>query len=101
MFKILLASAAIFAAPAMAQAIKPIDALNGIIRMETAWQFCGLPLNEKALMELSEIVSPHVKTSAQEFVEAIRRAATEKGINHVQNGTVALFCTEISAIYRR
>lgn len=101
MFKTIMVSAAIFAAPAMAQSIKPADALLGIVRMETAKQFCGLQIDPKALMDLVDIVMPHVKKSPQEFVEAVRRSAVDLGANYVNNGTIGVFCAEIGRIYGR
>jgi hypothetical protein len=101
MFKTIMVSAAIFAAPAIAQSIKPIDALNGIIKMETASQFCGLRPNEAALIAMLDAVMPHVKKTPQEFADAIRRAAGELGTNYVNNGTIGVFCAEIGHLYGR
>lgn len=101
MFKTIMVSAAIFAAPAMAQSIKPADALLGIVRMEAAWQFCGLPINEGAVVKLADIVLPHVNKSPQEFVDAIRRAARGLGANYVNNGTIGVFCAEVGHLYGR
>lgn len=101
MFKILSASAVLFAAPAMAQSIKPANALMGIVRMEAAKQFCGLQIDQQTLMELVDIVTPHVKKTPQEFVEAVRRTAEDLGANHVNNGTIGVFCAEIGRIYGR
>lgn len=101
MFKAIMVSAAIFAAPASAQAMEPVAALNGIIKMEAAWQFCGLPINEGAVVKLADVVLPHVNKSPQEFVDAVRRAARELGANYVNNGTIGVFCAERGRIYGR
>lgn len=101
MFKTIMVSAAIFAAPAMAQSIKPADALLGIVRMEAAKQFCGLQIDEKSLMELVDIVMPHVKKTPQEFVDAVRRAAAQLGTDYTNNGNLGWFCAEIGRIYER
>lgn len=101
MFKTIMVSAAIFAAPAMAQSIKPADALMGIVRMETAKQFCGLQIDPKALMKLVDVVMPHVKKSPEEFVDAVRRAAGGLGASYVNNGTIGVFCAEVGRIYGR
>lgn len=97
----ILASAALFAAPASANAMEPADALIGIIRMETANQFCGLPHQEAALRELITIVTPHLKLSSEEFVQRVRRAAGEMGANLQQNGSLHGFCANVGAIYGR
>lgn len=99
--KIIMASAALFAAPASANAMEPVDALMGIIRMETANQYCGLPLQEAALRELVTIVAPHVKSTPQQFTESVRRAAVELGANMQQNGSLPGFCANVGAIYGR
>lgn len=99
--KIIMASAALFAAPASANAMEPVDALTGIIRMETARQFCGLPLQEGALRQLVEVVQPYFKISPQEFTESVRRAAGELGANMHQNGSLPGFCANVGAIYGR
>lgn len=101
MFKTIMVSAAIFAAPAMAQSIKPVDALTGIIKMETASQFCGLRPNEAALIAMVDVVMPYVKKTPQEFVDAVRRTAGEWGANYVNNGTIGVFCAEIGHLYGR
>lgn len=99
--KIIMASAALFAAPASAKAMEPVDALMGIIRMETANQFCGLPLQEGALRELVMIVTPYVKKTPQEFTESVQRAAREMGANYARNGSLPGFCANVGAIYGR
>lgn len=99
--KIILASAALFAAPAAAQAIEPVDALTGIIRMETARQYCGLPLQEEALRELVGVVAPYIKKTPQEFTESVRRAAVELGANMNQSGSLPGFCANVGALYGR
>lgn len=99
--KIILASAALFAAPASAQAMEPADALMGIIRMETANQFCGLPHHEGALRELITIVAPYIKKTPQEFTDRVRRAAVELGANMQQNGSLPGFCANVGALYGR
>lgn len=99
--KIILASAALFAAPASAQAMEPADALMGIIRMETARQFCGLPHQEGALRELVTVVTPYIKKTPQQFTESVRRAALELGTNMHQNGSLPSFCANVGALYGR
>lgn len=99
--KIFMFGAALFAAPASAQALEPVDAMMGIIRMETAKQFCGLPLHEPALRELVTIVSPYIKKTPEEFTESVRRAAGELGANMHRNGSLPGFCANIGAIYGR
>lgn len=99
--KTIFVSAVLFAAPASAQAMEPADALMGIIRMETARQFCGLPLQEDALRELITIVAPYVKKTPQEFTESVRSAAGELGANMHQNGSLPGFCANVGAIYGR
>lgn len=101
MFKTIMVSAAIFAAPASAHAMEPAAALTGIIKMETANQFCGLRPNEAALIAMVDVVMPHVKKTPQEFVDAVRRAAGELGTNYVNNGTIGVFCAEIGHLYGR
>ncbi|AEY69671.1 hypothetical protein V19_02 [Brucella phage V_19] len=99
--KIILASAALFAAPASAQALEPVDALTGIIRMEVARQYCGLPLPEDALRELVGVVAPYIKKTPQEFTESVRRAAMEQGSIYQRNGSLPGFCANVGAIYGR
>lgn len=99
--KIILASAAFFAAPASASAMEPADALMGIVRMETAKQFCGLPYQQEALKELLSVVLPHTKLSAQEFAGSVQRAGATLGYNLQQNGSLPGFCANVGAIYGR
>lgn len=101
MMKSVLLAAALFAAPNMANAMEPVDALTGIIRMETARQYCGLPLQEEALRELVEVVAPYIKKTPQEFTESVRRAAGELGANMNQNGSLPGFCANVGALYGR
>lgn len=101
MFKIITVGAALFAAPAMAQSMAPEQALIGIIRMEAAKQFCGLPIHEGALRELVKIVVPYVKTTPQEFTESVRRAAGELGANMHRNGSLPGFCANVGTLYGR
>lgn len=101
MMKSVILASVLFAAPASANAMEPVDALTGIIRMETARQFCGLPLQEAALRELVMIVTPHLKLSSEEFVQSVRRAAGELGANMHQNGSLPGFCANVGAIYGR
>lgn len=101
MFKIITIGAALFAAPAMAQTMAPEQALIGIIRMEAAKQFCGLPMQRAALEELVAVVSPYVKTTPQEFTESIRRAAGDLGANMHRNGSLPGFCANVGTLYGR
>ena len=101
MLKIIMVSSALFSAPAMAKAIEPVDALTGIIRMETAKQFCGLQIDRQALMELVDTVMPHVKKTPKEFVDAVRRASAQLGTDYTNNGNLGWFCAEVGRIYER
>lgn len=101
MMKSVILASALFAAPASANAMEPADALMGIVRMETAKQFCGLPYQQEALKELLAIVLPHTKLSAQEFTGSVQRAGATLGYNLQQNGSLPGFCANVGAIYGR
>ena len=99
--KIILASAALFAAPASAQAIEPVDAMMNLIKMETANQYCGLTPPREAVERYVSIVMPLMKVDANTFVQSVRRAAGELGANMHQNGSLPGFCANVGAIYGR
>lgn len=101
MFKSILVGAALFAAPAMAQTMEPENALMGIVRMETAEQFCGLPHRRDLLRELLMVVLPHVKLSTDEFTDSVRRAAKDMGEGLQQTGSLPGFCASVGEIYGR
>lgn len=99
--KSILVGAALFAAPAMAQAMEPERALMGIARMETAEQFCGLPHRRDLLRELLMVVLPHVKLSTYEFTDSVRRAAKDMGEGLQATGSLPGFCASVGGIYGR
>jgi len=101
MIKALFVSAAIFAAPASANAMEPVDALMGLIRMETARQFCDLAPDQGAINELVNVVAPHVKVSPESFVQSVRNAAASMGAEYARNGSLPGFCANVGRIYGR
>lgn len=101
MFKAITISAALFAAPAMAQSIEPERALIGMIRMQAAKQYCGIPIDPDVAAELMAVVLPHLKKSTDELVEAILSEGSNLGAQYVNNGTIGVFCAEIGRIYGR
>jgi len=101
MLKSILVSAAIFSAPASAASLEPVDALMGLIRMETARQFCELAPDQGAINELVNVVAPHVKVSPESFVQSIRNAAASMGEEYARNGSLPGFCANVGRIYGR
>lgn len=101
MIKAILVSAAIFAAPASAKAMEPVDALMGLIKMETARQYCQLPPDVDTVNELVAVVAPHIKVSPEIFVQSIRNAAGQMGSEYARNGSLPGFCANVGRIYGR
>ena len=101
MIKAMLVSAALLSAPASAKAMEPVDALMGLIRMETARQFCELAPDQGAINELVGVVAPHVKVSPESFVQSIRNAAGQMGQEYSRNGSLPGFCANVGRIYGR
>lgn len=99
--KIILASAALFAAPASAQSLEPADAMMNLIKMETANQYCGLTPPRSAVERYVKIVMPLMKVDANTFVQSVRSAAGELGANYERNGSLPGFCANVGAIYGR
>lgn len=93
MFKSIVVASALMAAPAVAHDNNQItNALMVIVRIETANQFCGVKPDVELLTAAVNIVSPHISTTPQEFVDSVRRAAGQVGSEHVKNGTLGPFC---------
>jgi len=99
--KIILASAALYAAPASAQALEPMDAMMNLIKMETANQYCGLTPPRSAVERYVSIVMPLMKVDENTFVQSVRRAAMEQGSIYQRNGSLPGFCANMGKIYGR
>lgn len=99
--KIILASAALFAAPASAKVMEPIDAINGLINMSMASKFCGLPIPQEEMVQYMMIVEPLLKKPLHEFAKSVSAAADDLGAQYARNGSLPRFCAEVGALYGR
>lgn len=99
--KIIMASAALFAAPASAQALEPADAMMNLIKIETANQYCGLTPPRSAVERYVNILMPLMKVDANTFVQSVRSAARDMGAIYARNGSLPGFCANVGAIYGR
>jgi hypothetical protein len=99
--KIILASAALFAAPASAQAMEPVDAMAHLIKIAVAHQYCGVKVGEKVILKYVKVVQPLLKVDDITFVQSVADAAYQQGQVYAQNGSLPGFCANVGAIYGR
>lgn len=100
--KVILASAALFAAPAMAQTSDDLTTVKALVNMVAVEQVCGLKIPVDALYDFVGRISPRLPNgSGEEFGKMVRQAGIARAQEIVNSGTANEFCFKAVQLYRK
>lgn len=102
MFKTILVGAALFAAPAMAQATVEEQTIDALINMVAAEVACGIKVPPAAVNDVLSPISHLIPVGrAGELGKAIRKAGEARGYEALRSPQREEFCIRIARTYGR
>lgn len=100
--KIILASAALFSAPAMAQTGDDVQTVKALVNMVTAEKICGFPMRPDIVDRLLTPISSRIPPEkAREFGYRIRLAGEAQAEEMLSTGNYGGFCAGMADAYAK